>query len=122
MIQQKDLLQESIEFISGNLNATTHDVPIHLLKYWETDLDMPSVTSIREGAKGFTVFIYALTKHNETRGKEEFELTPKELISLFNDFVTLVSIGIINRQTNVHTLPIKLFDFDNYSNLNIQAL
>lgn len=121
MIQQKDLLQESIEFISGNLNATIHDVPIHLLKYWETDLDMPSVTS-KERAEGFTVFMYALTKYHETRGKEEFELTPKELISLFNDFVTLVSIGIIDQQTSVHILPIKLFDFDNYSNLNIQTL
>ena len=113
-------LQISFEFISSHINATTHEVPILLLEQWAADADMSELLIQNQKSISFTVFMYALTKYYEQQGKEEFSFSPKELICLFETFLVLIGLGIIHQKTDIKSNAIRLFDFDNYSNLNIE--
>lgn len=113
MIKTNSIHQESIEFISKNINAKTHDIPKHLLEYWYTSEDTDNCININS----HYFFYYAFKTYYGTLGKE-IEPSGFEGKVMFEQFQLLIGIAL-GKACGVTCNLVDLFDFDNYSKLNI---
>jgi hypothetical protein len=114
------LYQESIDFISNNINVSTAKVPRQLLEYWHTPEDVTDYSERLVSLTSFLIFQYAFEIYCKTLGKEK-QLSLLDTLAMFGQFQLLISIAL-GKQKDVTCNPVNLFDFDNYSSLNINIL
>ena len=114
------LYQESIEFISNNINVPTAEIPEQLLEYWHTPEEITNSFKQVSNLRSFLIFQYALEAYYKTLGKE-IDLSPIEGIGLFEQFQLIIRVAL-GKEKAVKINAIDLFDFDNYSKLNITIL
>lgn len=108
----KQLHQESIDYISNNINANTSEMPKHLLEYWHTSEDIDVYSKSDTSINFFLIFLHAIETYNETLGKE-VELSSLNAAAMFGLFQILIGIELGVR-TKVKCDPINLFDFEKY--------
>ena len=117
-MKDRTSLQINTGYIGSYFNATIQEIPILVLEYWVSDIDISELLAQNQKSLGITVFVYALAKYHEQQGKEKFSFTSKELISLFDAFQILGSLDIIRQKADIKS--INILSFNNYSNLNIE--
>lgn len=110
-------IQESIDYISNNINAKTTEIPKHLLEYWYVPSNITDYTNEQKVLVPYRIFLHAFDTHNKTLGKE-IKLSPLDSINMFEMFQILIRVAL-GKETELTCNPINLFDFDNYSKLNI---
>ncbi|MDH6357139.1 hypothetical protein [Parabacteroides sp. PF5-9] len=113
MAKTNSIHQESIEFISSNINAKTSEIPKCLLEYWYVPEDTDDCISI----SSHYFFYLAFKTYYKILGKE-IEPSGFERRVLFEQFQVLIGIAL-GKDSGVSCIPVDLFDFDNYSKLNI---
>lgn len=117
MTKTNSIHQESIDFISNNINAKTSEIPKHLLEYWYFPGDITDYFEKSSNLSSFFLFQHAFDTYNKTLGKE-MKLSSLDAIAMFGMFQILIGIAL-GKETEVTCNPVDLFDFDNYSKLNI---
>lgn len=120
MVKANPLIQESIDYITENINAQTSEIPKHLLEYWYISEDIADYFSTKGDVSSFYIFLHTFKTYNKTLGKE-IELPTLDIMAMFGQFQILIGLAL-GKETEVTCNPISLFDFDNYSNLNITDL
>jgi hypothetical protein len=120
MTKTTSIHEESIDFITHNINAKTSEIPRHLLEYWYTPGDVADHLELATDLHSFFLFQYAFETYYKTLGKE-IQLSPLKGIGLFEQFQLIIRVALGTEET-VKINPINLFDFDNYSKLNITIL
>jgi hypothetical protein len=119
MIKTSSIQQESIDYISNNINVKTSEIPRHLLEYWHTPGDIADLEQSPD-LNSFFIFQHVLELYYKTLGKE-MQLSPLEKIGLFEQFRLIIRVAL-GKEDTIKINPIDLFDFDNYSKLNITIL
>lgn len=114
------LYQESIDFITNNINVSTAEIPEPLLEYWHSPEEMTNSSKQVSDLNSFFMFQHALETYYKTLGKE-LEFSSIEEIGLFEQFQLIIRVAL-GKEDAVKINPIYLFDFDNYSKLNITIL
>lgn len=112
--------QESIDYISQNINAKTSEILAYLLEHWLIDGDIADYFESPTSSAPFLIFKYALEARRKTLGKES-ALSSIEEIALFGQFQLIVRTAL-GREKGMAISPVNLFDFNNYSRLNITIL
>lgn len=120
MTETNSIQQESIDYISNNINAQTSEIPKHLLEYWLVPMHISNYWSNPQSLSSYLSFQHALEIHNRTLGKE-LELSPIEKIALFEQFQLIIRTAL-GKENVIKINHVNLFDFDNYSKLNITVL
>lgn len=117
---KENLLKESFEFISNNLECFSDRIPENLLDFWlvAEDVDTNEIQDTHQ----WTVFMYALLKYKERSGLKEFQMSIEDLFKNFETWQVILGCAELNRITDAKTKPVKLFDFDNYSKMSIEIL
>jgi hypothetical protein len=111
--KQANLLKESVDFIKKNIEAKTSEIPEYLLKYWV----VPATAEYGKASAMHCnyVFWYALQTYYKHLW-EDFDTL--RLISLFEQFQLIIRVAL-GEEKDVRINSVNLFDFDNYSKLNI---
>lgn len=117
MVKTNPLIQESIDYITQNINAQTSEIPKHLLEYWYISEDIADYFRTKGDVSSFYIFLHAFKTYNKTLGKE-IELPTLDAMAKFGQFQILIGLAL-GKETEVTCNPINLFDFDSYSKLNI---
>lgn len=120
MMKTTSIHQESIDFISNNINVPTAEIPKQLLEYWHTPKEITNSSKQVSNLNSFLVFQHALEIYGKTLGKE-MQYSPLEEIGLFELFQLIIRVTL-KKEKAVKINPIDLFDFDNYPKLNITIL
>jgi hypothetical protein len=120
MAKTNSIHQESIDFITNNINAKTSEIPKHLLEYWCVPEHIEKDIENSVSTASYLIFLHAHKTYNKTLGKE-IELSSIEEIGLFEQFQLIIQVAL-GEENFVKISPINLFDFDNYSKLNITIL
>ena len=95
MIKTNSILQESIDYISNNINAKTSEIPRCLLEYWY----MPEDTTDFEQSSdlhSFFIFQYALETYCKTLEKE-IESDTLKILGLFGQFQIIYGVLLLLR-------------------------
>ena len=114
------LYQESIDYISNNINVSTAEIPKQILEYWHTPEEFTDSFKQASNLNSFFIFQHALESYYKTLGKE-MQLSPLEGIGLYEQFQLIIRVAL-GKEKAVKINPIDLFDFENYSKLNITIL
>jgi len=114
------LYQKSIDYISNNINVSTAEIPKQLLEYWYTPEEITGSSKQVSNLNCFFIFQHALETYYKTLGKE-IDRSPIERIGLFEQLQLIIRVAL-GKEEAVKINPINLFDFDNYSKLNITIL
>ncbi|MDL2230222.1 hypothetical protein LJB87_00310 [Alistipes sp. OttesenSCG-928-L06] len=112
--------QESIDFIANNINAKTSEIPKHFLEYWYTPEDPAEYLNKSSDLHSFFIFHYAFDAYNKTLGRES-EISALKALATFGMFQIIIG-KEIGEFPDLAIQPVNLFDFDNYSTLNITVL
>jgi hypothetical protein len=120
MTKTDSIHQESIDFITHNINAKTSEIPQHLLEYWYTPGDVADYLEHTTDKHTCFLFQHACETYSNALGKE-IQLSPLKGIGLFEQFQLIIRVTL-GKEKVVKINPIDLFDFDNYSKLNISIL
>ncbi len=112
--------QESIEYISNSISAKTSEIPRHLLEYWYVPEDIADYFEKSSNLHAFFIFQHAFEFYNKTLGKE-IGLSSIEIMGLFGQFQLIIN-AAIHPEMILIINQIELFDFGNYSKLNITVL
>ncbi|MDH6343751.1 hypothetical protein M2480_002916 [Parabacteroides sp. PFB2-12] len=108
----KQLHQESIDYITNNINANTTEIPKHLLEYWHTSEDVDVYSKSDTSISFFLIFLHAIETYNETLGKK-VELSSLNAAAMFGLFQILIGLEL-GVETKAKCDPINLFDFESY--------
>jgi len=117
MAETNPINQESIDLITHNINVKTSEIPKHLLEYWCVP---EQIENYVENSAPYVIFLHAYKAYCKTLGKE-IQLSSLEQIGLFEQFQLIIRVAL-GKEDAVKITPIDLFDFDNYSKLNITIL
>jgi|GEM_PF-3259506 len=115
------LYQESIDYITDNINAPTSKIPKNLLEYWYVSEDIADYMSSLKDVSSFGVFLHAYETYTSKTLGESKSLSSLDSILMFGQFQLLIGIAL-EKEKDVACNSINLFDFDNYSKLNITVL
>ena len=114
------IFYESIDYITNNINAKTSEIPAHLLDYWfipEYPIDFFNES---KDLSSFLIFRHAFDRYNQTQGKKR-RLSSIEIMGQFGLFQLIIGVTL-KKNDSVRINYVDLFDFDNYSKLNITVL
>lgn len=116
-MKNEKLLKESLNFINENPDCLFNEVPQYLIEYWTTD---NFNNKDLEATEQWTVFMYILLLKKEPGVEfgievEEFE----KLKHYWQDALALIS---VNNLTEVKIKPFKIFDIENFENLEIARI
>ncbi|NMA74240.1 MAG: hypothetical protein GX963_08810 [Bacteroidales bacterium] len=104
-------MSKSSEFITRNLDITTDMLPDDLLSLWV-------VQDKKDIEEQYNIFMFAYTLYLSQKNEgKEVELSVDELNSLFESFQVILSMEELRRKSLLNCNKVKLFDFDNYENL-----
>lgn len=117
--EEKQLQEKGFQFIDNNLDSTFDKIPDDLLDLWTIDDEEENLDDSEDKCDTFTYFMYAFVKDKQRQGIFEFDFDEDELFKLFDSFKVILGIAIISRTTDVQVKPIKMFDFDHYSNIQL---
>lgn len=120
MVKTNPFIKESIDYITQNINARTSEIPKHLLEYWHISEDVADYFCTKVDLSSFYIFLHALKTYNKTLGKET-GLPTLDVMAMFGQFQLIIGLAL-GKETEVTCNPINLFDFDNYTNLNITII
>jgi hypothetical protein len=120
MVKTNSIHEESIAYISNNINTDTSEIPTRLLAYWHTPECATDYIEQSPDLHSFFIFQHAFDTYNKTLGKKT-ELSSIEAMALFEPFQIIIGVGL-GKENGIKIDPINLFDFDNYSKLNITIL
>ncbi len=111
------LIQESVDYITNNINAPTLEIPSYLLESWYVSENITDYLTNGEDVSAFFIFLHAFDTYNKTLGKT-VQLSSLDSMAMFGQFQLLITLAL-DKETKSTCNPINLFDFDNYSKLNI---
>jgi len=120
MAKTNSIHQESIDFITNNINAKTSETPKHLLEHWCVPEHIENYVEDSASTTPYLIFLHAHKTYYKTLRKE-IQFPQLELIGLVEQFQLIIRVAL-GKEKAVKINPIDLFDFDNYSKLNITIL
>jgi hypothetical protein len=114
-MNNEKLFKESIKFINENPNCLSNEVPKHLIEYWTTD---NFNNEDLKATEQWSVFMHILIFEKELGvpfGMEIDEFKEK----IFHWQAILLTISK-NNLTKVRFKPFKIFDIENWNNIEME--
>jgi hypothetical protein len=115
----KSIYQESIEYISNNINAKTSEIPTRFLEYWYTPEDVIDYFEKSSDLHSYFIFLHAFNIYYKTSWKKK-KLSSLDYIAMFVLFQIIIGVAL-GKEKEITINPVNLFDFDNYSYLNVTS-
>lgn len=114
-MNNEKLLKESLDFINKNPNCLSNQVPQYLIKYWTTD---NFKNEDLKATQQWSVFMHILMFKKEPSVEFSIEIDEFEMLR-FHWQAMLFAISK-NNQTGLTIKPFKIFDIENWVNIEIK--
>jgi hypothetical protein len=114
-MNNEKLFEESIQFINENPNCLSNEVPQCLIEYWTTD---NFNNEDLKATEQWSVFMHILIFKKELGVEFSIEIDEFEMLR-FHWQAMLFGISK-NNQTELIIKPFKIFDIENWKNIEIE--
>lgn len=112
--------KESYDLITKNLFVTSDEIPDYLMNHW---INWSGETNFNEDKDQveWVIFIFAFVLYNQKKGKTKFNMSIEKLEETFQSWQAILMFFQMSRMEDMETIPVKIFDFDNYDKMILEG-